>query len=302
MKKVFVLGSINMDMVISIERIPQKGETLHGKDFFTNSGGKGANQAVACAKQGVQTCLIGAVGRDIFGEGLLQTLKAYDVDTHLVQTLPTASGVAMIAIESGDNRIILDGGANMGISTAQIDRAISEASAGDLFVTQLENNEDAVHYALLSAKKKGMITVFNPAPASIQPQTIYSCVDILVVNESECRILTGITPSDAQSMKRACETVAKWGVRAFVLTLGARGSVCFTAGEEYRVEPMRVAAVDTTAAGDTFVGAMTARLAQGASLTEALDYASAASALTCCKRGAQCAIPTATEVLSKLHV
>lgn len=301
MKQVFVLGSINMDLVISVDRIPERGETLHGRDFFSNAGGKGANQAVACAKQGVDCFLVGAVGEDVFADGLLEALRSYRVQTPFVRKLPTTTGVAMILIEEGDNRIALDGGANLCITKAQLDEALTQAKPGDYFVAQLENNMDAVHYGLTAAKAKGLITIFNPAPAVKQPEDIYKCVDILVLNETECEILTGVAPCDDAAMERAYRTAAKWGVGHFVLTLGARGSVCFTAGETYPVAPNPVEAVDTTAAGDTFVGVLAAQLAQGRMLRDALAYASVASSLTCCKRGAQCAIPTAEQVRDYLQ-
>lgn len=296
MKQVFVLGSINMDLVISVGRMPQRGETMHGKDFFTNGGGKGANQAVACAKQGVDTYLIGAVGEDVFANDLQKAFERYQLHTRFIQQLPTSTGVAMILIEGGDNRIVLDGGANLCITRAQINEALACAEPGDYFVAQLENNEDAVHYGLAMAREKGMITIFNPAPAAVQPRDIYQNVDILVLNETECQILTGIVPENKTAMEKAYDTVAQWGVHCFVLTLGSRGSVCFTAEGRYSVSPYTVEAVDTTAAGDTFVGTLAAQLAWGNAMPQALDYASAASALTCCKKGAQCAIPTKQEV------
>lgn len=301
MKQVFVLGSINMDLVIHVGRIPERGETLHGEAFFTNGGGKGANQAVACAKQGVECYLVGAVGEDVFADGLLETLKAYQVRIPFVRKLPTSTGVAMILIEEGDNRIVLDGGANLCITKAQIDEALTHAKPGDYFVAQLENNVDAVHYGLAAAKAKGMITIFNPAPAARQPEEVYAFVDILVLNETECALLTGITPSDEAAMEQAYQKAAKWGIGCFILTLGARGSVCFTPEGRLPVAPNPVAAVDTTAAGDTFVGVLAAQLAQERMLPDALAYASVASSLTCCKRGAQCAIPTAEEIQSYLQ-
>ena len=207
----------------------------------------------------------------------------------------------MIMIEEGDNRIALDGGANLCITKAQIDEALSQAEPGDYFVAQLENNVDAVHYGLAAAKEKGMITIFNPAPAVKQLENIYKCVDILVLNETECEILTGIEPQNEAATENAYQTAAKWGVGHFVLTLGARGSICYTAEGKYPIAPNPVQAVDTTAAGDIFVGVLAARLAQGQTLQDALAYASVASSLTCCKKGAQCAIPTVEEVRSYLQ-
>ena len=162
MKDIYVLGSINMDMVITTPYIPAEGETLTGSNFFLNGGGKGANQAVAAAKQNVTTYLIGNVGNDIFGEDLIKNLTNYNVKSKYLNKLSnTATGVAMIIIHNNDNRIILDGGANHKISLSQIDEALKEAKENDIFITQLENNIDAVIYGLKQAKEKNMITIFN---------------------------------------------------------------------------------------------------------------------------------------------
>lgn len=303
MKRVFVLGSINMDLVISVDRMPESGETLHGERFFSNGGGKGANQAVASAKQEIPTYLIGAVGSDVFADELLMTLNRYAVDTHFVKKLTSvSSGVAMILIDKTDhdNRIVLDGGANLMIAKEQIDEALAMADEGDLFVTQLENNEDAVHYALSVAKAHGMITIFNPAPAAVQPREIYDLVDILVVNETECKTLTGILPTDDETLQAAYQRTAEWGASSLVVTLGKRGSVCFNGNTKWNISSNPVQAVDTTAAGDTFVGVLAAGLAMGNDLKASLEYSSIAASLTCCRIGAQRSIPTRSEMCEYL--
>ena len=207
MKNVYVLGSINMDMVITTPYIPKEGETLMGSNFFLNGGGKGANQAVASAKQNVITYLIGNVGNDVFGKDLYSNLCDYNVDCEFVCKLNNSTtGVAMIIVHNNDNRIILDSGANFCVSNNQIDDALKTAQNGDIFVCQLENNLNAVVYGLKCAKEKNMITIFNPAPAKVLDKDIYNYVDYLILNETECEILSGINPIDVENTLKAYNT------------------------------------------------------------------------------------------------
>ena len=297
MNKIYVLGSINMDMVIKTPYMPKNGETLTGSDFLLNSGGKGANQAVAASKQDVLVHLIASVGNDVFGNDLIKTLSNYNVDVTYIDKLEdTSTGVAMIIIENKDNRIILDGGANRKISNEQIDKALVDAKENDIFITQLENNIDAVLYGLKKAKEKGMITIFNPAPAIKLENEFYSYVDYLIVNETECEILTTIDPVTIEDKKKAYKALCDLGVKNLIITLGSKGSICFAGNEVIEVKANKVDAIDTTAAGDTFVGTLASKLINNASLKEALDYASICSSLTCLKNGAQQSIPTLKEV------
>lgn len=299
MKNIFVLGSINMDMVISTPYMPKNGETLTGSNFFLNGGGKGANQAVAASKQGGNVKLIASVGSDVFGGDLIAKLNEYGVETTYTKILDnTNTGVAMIIIEDGDNRIILDSGANGKISKELIDEALALANEGDIFITQLENNFDAVLYGLKVAKEKGLITIFNPAPAKKLSNEYFSYVDYLVLNETECEIFTNILPEAEESMVEAYEAFKKMGVKNLIITLGSKGSVCFTKDEKLVINAHKVKAIDTTAAGDTYVGAFASRLAINESVLDSLNYASLCSALTCLKKGAQQSIPTLDEVLN----
>ena len=295
MKDIYVLGSINMDMVITTPYIPAEGETLTGSNFFLNGGGKGANQAVAAAKQNVPTYLIGNVGNDIFGEDLIKNLTNYNVKSKYLNKLSnTATGVAMIIIHNNDNRIILDGGANHKISLSQIDEALKEARENDIFITQLENNIDAVIYGLKQAKEINMITIFNPAPAKVLDSDIYNYIDYLILNETECEILANVYPEDEDKIN---EVYKKLGVKNLIITLGSKGSLLVKENEIQAIKPNKVNAVDTTAAGDTYVGVFASQLAKGISETDALNYASIASSLTCLKEGAQQSIPYEAEVL-----
>ena len=298
MSKIYVLGSINMDMVITTPYIPAEGETLTGSNFFLNGGGKGANQAVAAAKQNVRTFLIGNVGNDIFGIDLINNLGNYNVDTIYLHKLnQTPTGVAMIIIHNNDNRIILDGGANHKITYDQIDEALKTANENDIFITQLENNLDAVEYGLKMAKKNRMKTIFNPAPAKEINKELYNYIDYLILNETECEILSSLYPKDEITIKKVYQEL---GVKNLIITLGSKGSLLVKENEIVKIEPNKVKAVDTTAAGDTYVGVFASQLVKGKTEIDALNYASIASSLTCLKEGAQQSIPFENEVLEYL--
>lgn len=298
MNKIYVLGSINMDMVITTPYIPEEGETLTGSNFFLNGGGKGANQAVAAAKQNIPTYLIGNVGNDVFGSDLINTLINYNVETSFINKISgTSTGVAMIIIHNNDNRIILDGGANHKISLTQIDEALKNTEDKDIFITQLENNLDAVIYGLKKAKEHNMITVFNPAPAKKLPETIYETIDYLILNETECEILTDLYPNDETDIKKIYHQLK---VKNLVITLGSKGSLLIKNNEIIKINPNKVTAIDSTAAGDTYVGVFASQLVKGKTEIEALNYASIASSLTCLKEGAQQSIPYEHEVVDYL--
>lgn len=295
MNNIYVLGSINMDLVISTTYLPKKGETINGSNFFLNSGGKGANQAVAAAKQNVKTFLIGNIGNDVFGNDLIKILCNYNVDiTHIQKCNDTSTGVAMIIIENNDNRIILDTGANYKITNEQIDNALLSAQKHDIFITQLENNLDAVIYGLSEAKKKEMITIFNPAPAKNLPNEIYNYVDYLIINETECETLSSLYPKDEETIK---EIYFKFQIKNLIITLGSKGSIYVKDDNIHYIQPNKINAIDTTSAGDTYIGVFASELLKNKNEIEALNYASIASSLTCLKEGAQQSIPNKDEII-----
>jgi ribokinase len=294
-----VVGSINMDLILNMKKVPETGENVLGTSYGYANGGKGANQAVAAAKQNVITHLIGNVGNDIFGKDLINNLTTYKVDTTYLGKLDnTPTGVAMIIIHNNDNRIILDGGANHKVAYAQIDEALDAAEENDIFITQLENNIDAVMYGLKKAKENNMITIFNPAPAKILDSEIYSYIDYLILNETECEILSGLYPKDDHTIN---EVYSKLGVKNLIITLGSKGSLLVKENEIVKINPNKVNAVDTTAAGDTYVGVFASQLLKGENEIDALNYASIASSLTCLKEGAQQSIPYEKEVLEHIR-
>ena len=285
-----------MDLVIRAARMPQGGETILGEGFLSNPGGKGANQAVAVAKLGGEAYMVGCVGRE-FGADLLETLQKYGVHAdHVRRETDLSSGIAVIIVAGGDNRIILDTASNGRTDEALVDRAFADAKEGDYLLVQLEIGLPTVAYALKEAKKRGMITVLNPAPAAKLPQALYADCDWFVPNQTEAQFYTGIYPLDEESIRRCAEKLGRLGVKNVLITLGTDGSASVSKGVFRRVDPVPAAAVDTTAAGDTYVGAFVTRLSEGAEIETAMHFASTASALTVTRRGAQCAIPLRAEV------
>ena len=292
MNPIYVLGSINMDLVFEIERLPEKGETMQGKHFMMSPGGKGANQAVAAARQNAKTYMIGSLGGDPLSEKLLKTLEGYNVDTRHVSIHPEkTSGVAGILLEGGDNRIITDSGANAHQDLSVIRSIIQQAQKASLLIAQLEIPVEAVQTAFKEARDKGMTTILNAAPAIPLPDELYPLIDILVVNEGEARTLSGVDASDPAFINQAAKALMKKGARSLLFTLGEKGSLYIGDNGTIEVPAYTVEVKDTTAAGDTFIGVFAAAFAQGRPLEETLRRANAASALTVQTLGAQRAIP-----------
>ena len=297
MNKVFVYGSLNMDLVIGAPRIPEAGETLFGSKFFTNTGGKGANQAVGCAKQGTLTYMMGSVGDDYYGKVLKTSLSDYGVNVDYVSEIEnTNSGIAVILNVDNDNRIILDGGANLVDNGEQAVSVIDELSSkNDYLMCQYENDLDAVFKVIKRAKEKKMFTVVNTAPAIKYNDKIYSYIDYLVVNQTESQILSGIYPEDKADCLEVFKFFENLGVSHTVITMGEKGS--YSKDEEIIfVEAMNLEAVDTTGAGDSYIGALVSELSEGKSLFDAMIYATEVAAITVMKKGAQSSFPTREEV------
>lgn len=297
---IFVIGSMNMDLTVTVPVLPQKGQTVAGEGFFTTAGGKGANQAVACAKSGVVTYMAGCVGQ-AFGADLIHALQQYGVNTQYVARKGhVSSGVAVILVNNADNRIVIDHGANACVDNALIDEALNSAQAGDYLVVQLEINVSAVEYALKTAKQKGMVTILNPAPACPLSDGVFGYCDYFTPNQTEAQFYMGIYPDGDDSALACCEALLKKGVKNVIVTLGEQGSFAYCGGNVYKQNAFLVKAVDTTAAGDTYIGAFTASLSAGETVPQAMRFATAASALAVTKRGAQVSIPAREEVLAFL--
>ena len=298
MPKALVFGSMNMDLSICCARIPAAGETIDGDSFITNPGGKGANQAVAASRMGAPVTMVAAVGDDTFGSVLLGCLDGAGIDVSAVRTVTEVpTGTATIIRVDGDNRIILDHGANYCLSSADVCDAVDRfGEPGDVFLTQFECEPDATAAALAHAHDRGLFTMVNPAPARPIPDNFWRSVDYLCMNETECESITGDFPFGPEDASMAARKIAGKGVSQVVVTLGSKGSYGYDRGEECYVPARCVDAVDTTAAGDTFIGAMVSGHLMGMGFRESMELATCASALTVQRVGAQQSIPSLAEV------
>lgn len=300
MKNVIVVGSLNMDLVITTPYIPKKGETMHGSNFFINPGGKGANQAVAASKLGANVSMIGCVGNDDFGNILINNLNKYNVNTkYVVKTDEASTGVADILISDGDNRIILDSGANYYLTKEDVKTGLDELSnPGDIVVLQLEIPLEVVEYTIKYAKEKQMTVMFNPAPAQKLSKELLKYIDILVVNETEAEVL--LEESNLKNFKKALLEFRDIGILNPIITLGENGSIAFENEEIIKQKIFKTNVIDTTAAGDTFLGAIVSKVSNNITLKESMEFASCASSFTVSRKGAMSSIPTYIEVESYL--
>jgi ribokinase len=296
--RVTVVGSLNMDLVARAPRIPQPGETIIGDDFRTVPGGKGANQAVAAARLGAQVSMVGRVGRDAFADPLLNNLAAAGVDhTFVTQDPEAATGVALIVVDdAGQNSIVVASGANMRLSLADVDGAEAAIAAADALLLQLESPLETVTRAAKVARAHGVKVILNPAPARSLPGALLSLVDVLIPNESETALLTGMPVGDQAEAEAAATALRGLGVGTVILTLGERGALLAREEKTELFPAFDVTSVDTTAAGDAFVGGFAVALAEGQSLAEAVRWGNAAGALATTKLGAQPSLPTRQEV------
>jgi ribokinase len=294
---IVVVGSVNTDMVLRCQRLPLPGETLLGRDFEVHLGGKGANQAVAATRLGAEVHLIGCVGDDVFGTQARATLAEEGVGVEHLRTVPGRTGVAMILVEdSGQNCIALHAGANAALTPAQVEAAQPLIAQAALLVCQLESPLDAVQRAMALANEAGVPVLLNPAPAQVLPPELLQHVDVLVPNESEAAILVGHAPGEPFDVVRAAQWLRDLGARTVLVTLGEKGVHCSTPQGAADVEAPRVKAVDTTGAGDTFIGAFAAARCRGASLHDAVAFGQRAAALCVTRPGAMASMPHAAEM------
>jgi ribokinase len=296
--RIAVVGSLNMDLVARAPRIPQPGETIIGSQFGTIPGGKGANQAVAAARLGAQVTMIGRVGCDVYAETLLETLSAAGVHHAFTVHDPEAStGVALIMVDgAGQNSIVVVPGANMRLSPADVaaaERAIADA---DVLILQLENPLEAVLHAAEVAQAHDVTVVLNPAPARALPRNLLATIDVLIPNESETALLTGLPACGPTEIEMAAQSLLKMGPGTVALTLGDRGAWLATRDRAEHVPAFPVTPVDTTAAGDAFVAGFSVALAEGRPAKEAVRWGNAAGALAATRFGAQSSLPARGEV------
>lgn len=291
-KKILVIGSSNTDMTVITDRLPVPGETVLGGRFAMGPGGKGANQAVAAQRLGGNTSFICKVGKDIFGENAVRHYRNEGLDTTGVMISEQPSGVALISVDKkAENCIVVASGANADITEADIEanrKAIEEAS---ILLLQLEIPVEAVVKATKIGHEAGVYVILNPAPACDLPEEIYRYLSLIIPNQTEIALMTGIEARDEEGAAKAVEALRDKGVKDVIVTMGSKGSMVYHEGKATFVPSQKVNAVDTTAAGDTYCGGLCVALSEGKDIIEAARFATAASALTVQKQGAQESIP-----------
>lgn len=301
---VVVVGSINIDLTVAASPLPRPGETLTGSAFSTGLGGKGANQAIAAARSGATTTMVGAVGTDTFGSLALDALRADGVDVSWVQQVEGATGIAHIRVDArtGENTIVIVPEANGALTAPQVEEALRVlAPSSPVVLLQLETPLEVTLATARACEELGLRLVLDPAPAAPLPDEIWAGVWLACPNETEAELLTGTKVTDVRSAERAARWFSERGVRQVVVTRGGRGTVVVGPGGTSDIPAFGVTPIDTTAAGDSFAGALGAAVAAGLPWPVALRRAAAAGALATTKVGASPSIPTAAEVDSYLR-
>ena len=298
MKRIVVLGSTNTDMVIKAERIPAPGETILGGRFLMNPGGKGANQAVAAARLGGDVAFVAKVGDDLFGREAKALFAKEGIRTDYVLTdADEPSGVALIMVDAkGENCISVASGANGALSAADIGAARGAIETAGVLLLQLETPVETVQCAARWAAAKGVPVILNPAPACTLPDELFACLSLITPNEGEAELLTGVKVTDEASAQAAAAALCAKGVGRVVVTMGSKGAFVFENGRGVLVPALPVQAVDTTAAGDVFNGALAVALTEGQPLAEAVRFAAKAAAISVTRMGAQASAPHRNEV------
>lgn len=299
-RRVVVLGSVNVDLVLRCAQLPIPGQTVRGRDFQSLPGGKGPNQAVAAARLGASVSFVGCVGDDEFGRNARLVLDAEGIDTRHLRSMTGAStGIAMILVDdAGQNCIALAAGANAALSIAQVDAASATIQGAGLLICQLESPLPVIQHGIALAHAAGVPVLLNPAPMQALPPELLAQVDVLVPNETEAAALLNLPPGAAFDAVAAAARLRELGPRTVIVTLGASGVQLASAGIAMHLEAPPVRAVDTTGAGDTFIGAYAAAWCDGASLTTAVAYAQRAAAFSVTKMGALAAMPRRSELAS----
>jgi ribokinase len=298
MTKILVIGSSNTDMIVKTERFPLPGETILGGNFFMFPGGKGANQAVAAARLGAEVCFICKVGGDIFGQKALDGFFNEKIDTqYCIKAPDLASGVALIIVnEAGENEIVVAPGANNHLTISDIDDSQAAITESEIILLQLETPIETVEYTINKAAKAGKKVVLNPAPAQSIKSEVYRSLFLITPNETEAKILTGIPVYDLESADHAAQELLNKGVQNVIITMGSKGAFFKNTIEKIFVPAQNVKAIDTTAAGDVFNGALVVGISRGLGWQEAIKFANAAAGISVTRMGAQASAPYLTEL------
>lgn len=299
MSKILVVGSSNTDMVVKSDRIPKPGETVLGGEFFTFSGGKGANQAVAAARLGGEVTFLAKVGEDNLGIAAMEGLRKEGIDvSRIITASDIHSGIALILVnQKGENSISVASGANMRFSQSDILENQDLVCNADVILVQLEIPIEAVQALVELAQRFGKKVILNPAPAQFLSDELISKLFLLTPNETEAELLTGIPVTDLVSAEKAARTLLEKGTKAVIITLGATGAFLLTKEVAELIPSVQVEAVDTTAAGDTFNGALAVALVEGMELREAVRFANRAAAISVTRMGAQSSLPYRSELI-----
>lgn len=298
MEEIVVIGSLNMDLVANVQSMPKVGETVSGSDFYQIPGGKGANQAVAIGRLGGKVNMIGKVGDDGFGEILLDGLKEDKIHTDgLDIEKNTATGVALITVnQEGNNSIVVVPGANGNVSCDDIEKNIEIIEKSQITVFQLEIPLQTVKYALNRAKELGKYTILNPAPAKKLDDDMIKNIDLLIPNETELEVLSGIEIKEKDDFIKAAKMLVEKGVKELIVTMGEKGSLYVSRDCIKKFDAYKVNVVDTTAAGDSFIGAISVMLSKKEKIEDAIKFASKVGSITVTKKGAQSSLPYLDQV------
>ena len=297
-KKIFVIGSSNTDMVIKSDKLPVAGETILGGTFLMNAGGKGANQAVAAAKLEADVIFVSKVGNDIFGQQALEGFKSIGINTDFVFTdHENPSGIALILVDSkGENSIAVASGANGNLQMDEVAQILPQINQDDIVLLQLEIPISTVEFAIKACFEKKVTIILNPAPAQKLDESVYPFISIITPNETEAEILTGIKVIDLKSAEQAANALHDKGIPNVIITLGAKGAYFHHIAIQKLISSPVVQAIDSTAAGDVFNGALAVGLSEGKGFEEAISFACRAASISVTRMGAQASTPLRSEI------
>ena len=297
-QKIYVIGSSNTDMVIKSNKLPAPGETILGGIFLMNAGGKGANQAVAAAKLEADVIFVSKVGDDIFGQQALDGFKSLGINTDFVFTdYENPSGIALILVDSnGENSIAVASGANGNLQVDEVAQILSQVNEDDIVLLQLEIPISTVEFAIKACFEKKATIILNPAPAQKLDESVYPFISIITPNETEAEILTGIKVIDLESAEQVANVLHDKGIPNVIITLGARGAYFHHKNFQKLIPSPVVQAIDSTAAGDVFNGALAVGLSEGKEFEEAISFACRAASISVTRMGAQASTPLRSEI------